>query len=178
MAHARISGTGGYLPKQCVTNDDLAKRVDTSHEWIVERSGICQRHIAAADETTTSMAEAAAQAALNDAGLDASEVDLIIVATCTGEYAFPSVACEIQHRLGAVKAAAFDVSAACAGFVYALVTASQFIQSGAYQHVLVVGAEHISKVLDWADRTTCVLFGDGAGATVLSRSETPGIFTV
>lgn len=175
MLYAKINGTGAYLPEKIVTNHDLEKMIDTSHEWIVGRSGICERHIAADNETPASMAEIAARQALENAGLNASELDLIIVATCSGENIFPSTACDLQHRLGAKKAAAFDVSAACSGFIFALTTANQFIKAGAAENVLVIGSEVMSRVIDWQDRTTCVLFGDGAGAVVLSSSTKPGI---
>jgi 3-oxoacyl-[acyl-carrier-protein] synthase III len=173
--YAKITGSGGYLPEKIVTNHDLEKTVETSHQWIVDRTGIHQRHIAADHETSATMAEQAAREALRNANLSPDALDLIIVATCTPEYTFPSTACQVQHLLGANRAAAFDVSAACAGFIYAMTTANQFIQNGAAKHVLVVGAETLSKITDWTDRTTCVLFGDGAGAVVLSASDKPGI---
>lgn len=173
--YAKITGLGSYLPKKILTNDDLAKIVETSHEWIVERSGIHQRHIASENESVVSMAHLAAQEALQSAKLTPQDLDLIIVATCSAEYVFPSAACLLQEKLGATNAAAFDLGAACAGFVYALTTANQFIVSGGAKHVLVVGSEAMSRTLNWQDRTTCVLFGDGAGAVVLSQAEEPGI---
>ncbi|PIQ43700.1 MAG: 3-oxoacyl-ACP synthase [Gammaproteobacteria bacterium CG11_big_fil_rev_8_21_14_0_20_46_22] len=175
MSYARITATGAYLPEKILTNHDLAALVDTSHEWIVERSGICERRIAASGETVVSMGAIAAGMALKNAGLVAHDIDLILVATCSAEHAFPSAACGIQAILGATKAAAFDISAACAGFVYALSTAAQFIQSGGVKNVLVIGSEVLSRVVDWTDRTSCVLFGDGAGAVVLSAAEKPGV---
>ncbi len=177
MTYTKLVGIGSYLPKKALTNHDLEKMVDTSDEWIVERSGISVRHIAAEDETTVTMAEQAAIKALNPAAINADQLDLIIVATCTPDKLFPSSACLLQQRLGAKKAAAFDMSAACSGFIYALSTADHFIKTGAAQHVLVVGSETLSRVVDWQDRATCVLFGDGAGAVVLSASEEPGILT-
>lgn len=175
MLYAKISGTGAYLPEKILTNHDLEKMVDTSHEWIVDRSGIHQRHIAGDRETAASMAHIAATQALDNANLNASQLDLIIVATCSGENVFPSTACQLQNSLGAKQAAAFDVSAACSGFIFALTTANQYIKAGMYENVLVVGSEIMSRVVDWQDRTTCVLFGDGAGAVVLTPSTAPGI---
>ncbi|WP_067840565.1 beta-ketoacyl-ACP synthase III [Amphibacillus sediminis] len=163
-----IIGVGHYVPKRILTNFDLEKIVDTSDEWIRTRTGIEERHIAADDEDTSDMAYQAAISALEDAELSASELDLILVATITPDHPFPSVACQLQAKLGATKAAAMDISAACAGFMYGMVTAKQFIDSGVYRHVLVIGAEKLSKITDWEDRNTCVLFGDGAGAAVLS----------
>jgi len=175
MKFSRIAGTGGYLPEKILTNHDLEKFVDTSHDWIVERTGIHQRHIAADDETTATMAKEAAQVALKNAGIEADQLDLIIVATCTPVNMFPSTASELQHLLGASKAGAFDIAAACTGFVYGLSIADQFIRSGQCKHVLVVGSEVLSRALDWKERTTCVLFGDGASAAVLSASDEAGI---
>ncbi|MDD4601280.1 3-oxoacyl-[acyl-carrier-protein] synthase 3 protein 1 [bioreactor metagenome] len=163
-----IIGLGCYVPEKVLTNFDLEKMVDTSNDWIVERTGIKQRHIAGDDVATSDLAVKAAEQALADAGISADELDLIIVGTATPDMYFPSVACIIQNKLKATKAAAFDLSAGCSGFVYGLVTGSQFIISGLYKKVLVVGAETLSKILDWTDRNTCVLFGDGAGAAVLS----------
>jgi 3-oxoacyl-[acyl-carrier-protein] synthase-3 len=165
---AGITGLGLYLPERILTNEELAKTVDTNDEWIRSRTGIAERRIAAPDQFTADLAENAARAALADAGVLASQVQLIIVATCTEDYQFPSTASLIQNRLGA-SCGAFDLSAACSGFVYALVTASQFIAAGAYDTVLVVAAETMSRIVDWNDRATCVLFGDGAGAAVVQR---------
>ncbi len=175
MAFGRFSqvlGTGSYLPKRIVTNQELAERLETSHEWIVERTGIEQRHLAADDETTADLAEQAARHALEAANL--KTVDLIIVATTTPDHLFPSVATQLQARLG-LTGAAFDVQAVCSGFIYALTIADQFIRTGMSQRALVVGAETFSRLLDWNDRGTCVLFGDGAGAVVLAASSAPGI---
>ena len=173
--YSRIIGTGSYLPKKIVTNKDLEKFVDTNDEWIVSRSGIKQRHIAEDDEVTSDLAEKAAQAAIGQAGLNNSEIDLIIVATTTPDMVFPSTACIVQSKLSIPSCPAFDVQAVCSGFVYALNIADLFIKSGQAKNVLIVGAEIYSRILDWKDRTTCVLFGDGAGAVVLSGSDTPGI---
>lgn len=170
-----IAGTGAYLPKKILTNTDLEKIVDTSDEWIQSRSGIQQRYIANDNETTSSMAMQAAQQALDTANVSPLDIDLIIVATATPDRIFPSTACNVQHLLQCKNAAAFDLSAACSGFVYALSVADQYIRSGKYQHILVIGSEVLSKVVDWQDRSTCVLFGDGAGAVVLSASEEAGI---
>ncbi len=168
---ASIIGTGSYLPQKVLTNADLAKMVDTSDEWITTRTGIKERRIAAPDETTSSMATIAAQNALQDAGVPADKIQLIIVATFTGDLIMPATACLVQRNLGAHNAAAFDISAACTGFIYALSVAKQFILSGAYDYILVVAAEKLSSVTDWADRNTCVLFGDGAGAAVVSSEK-------
>ena len=165
--NAGILGIGRYVPEKIVTNQDLEKMVDTSDEWIRTRTGIEARRIADDSMNTSDMAYEAAVKALENAGVSAEEIDLILVATVTPDQSFPSVACMIQDRLGATKAAAMDVSAACAGFMYGMITASQFIQTGAYQHVLVVGVEKLSKITNWEDRNTAVLFGDGAGATVM-----------
>ena len=165
----RIIGTGSCLPEQIVTNDDLAKIMDTSDEWIASRTGIRKRHLAK-EETTASMASEAARRALKDAGIKADEVDMIIVGTITGDYITPSAACQVQDKLGAVNAVAFDINAACAGFMYALHTAYAYLQTGIYRTALVLGAETLSKIMDWTDRSTCVLFGDGAGAAVDRKS--------
>ena len=162
-----IIGTGSYLPERVLTNAELAKTVDTSDEWIVSRTGIRERRIAAKDEHTSDMAAKAAQNALQDAGITAEEIDLILVATVTPDMFFPSTACFVQAKIGATNAACFDVSAACAGFLYALEIAQQFITSRTYDTILVIGAEKLSCILDWTDRNTCVLFGDGAGAAIL-----------
>ena len=176
----RITGTGSYLPPRRVTNQelvaDLASRgIESSHEWIVERTGIKARHFAAPEVCSSDLALQAARPALAAAGLDASQIDLIVVATSTPDMVFPSTACLLQHKLGAEGGAAFDVQAVCSGFVYALSVADAMIQTGAANKALVVGAEVFSRILDFNDRTTCVLFGDGAGAVVLEASETPGI---
>ena len=176
MKYARIAGTGSYLPSKVLHNSDIEKMVDTTDQWIRERTGIERRHIAAEDETTCDLAEAAARKAIEAAGVDQNDIDLIIVATTTADCVFPSVACLLQHRLQINNATpAFDVQAVCAGFVYALGVADSFIRAGTASTVLVVGAETFSRILNWQDRNTCVLFGDGAGAVVLQSSETPGI---
>ena len=171
----RIIGTGSYLPATVLTNADLAARVDTSDEWIVARTGICQRHIAAEGEFTSDLGTAAARRALASAGITADAVDLIIVATATPDQTFPACATVIQHKLGMVHGVAFDVAAVCSGFIYALAVADAMLVSGAHRTALVIGAETFSRILDWDDRATCVLFGDGAGAVVL-RAE-PGTGT-
>jgi 3-oxoacyl-[acyl-carrier-protein] synthase-3 len=173
VSRSVISGTGSYLPPQVMTNDDLAKVVDTSHDWIFQRSGIVQRHISK-DETTSQMAAKAAERAIAAAGLKADDIDCVIVATTTPDQTFPSVAVMVQAALGLRAGIAFDVQAVCSGFVYALTVADNFIKAGQVKHVLVIGAERMSQILDWDDRTTCVLFGDGAGAVVLSASEGKG----
>jgi 3-oxoacyl-[acyl-carrier-protein] synthase-3 len=180
MPYAKIIGSGGYLPPRIVSNDALAaelatRQIETSDTWIVERTGIRQRHLAEPGVTTSQLATLAAQAALADAGVQAAELDLIIVATSTPDFVFPSTACLVQDRLGASGGAAFDVQAVCSGFVYALATADAFIQAGRARTALVIGAEVFSSILDWSDRKTCVLFGDGAGAVVLRASDEPGI---
>jgi len=171
--YAAIRGWGMYAPERVMTNDEMATFVDTSDEWIRSRTGIAQRHILADDETTSSLATHAARQALAQADLPADQLDLIIVATCTPDYLLPSTACLVQEALGAKNAAAFDLGAVCSGFMYALVTGSQFVQTGNYRNVLVVGAESLSRFLNFKDRTTCVLFGDGAGAVVLQANESP-----
>jgi 3-oxoacyl-[acyl-carrier-protein] synthase-3 len=176
-SYSRIVGTGAYLPAKIVTNQDLERMVDTSDEWIYARTGIRQRHIAADDEQTSDLALAASRSALATAGIDAADLDLIVVATTTPDMVFPSTACILQAKLEARNCPAFDMQAVCSGFVYGLATADQFIRSGQYRNALVVGAEIYSRILDWTDRATCVLFGDGAGAVVLQRSETPGIIS-
>src|SRR6185295_5975160 len=173
--HSRIAGTGGYLPAQIVTNADLAQRIDTDDEWVRTRTGIRQRHIAASSEQTSDLALIAAQRALAAAKLAADDVDLIIVATTTPDMVFPSTACILQHKLGTKNGPAFDVQAVCSGFVYALSIADRMVASGGAQNALVVGAEIYSRILDWDDRGTCVLFGDGAVAVVLVLSERPRI---
>jgi len=174
---ARIAGTGSYLPAKVVTNDDLSKIVDTSDEWIADRTGIRQRHIVAEGETTSDLGYNAAVRALEAAGVDAKELDLIVVGTTTPDLIFPSTACLIQHRLGADGCPAFDVNAACSGFVYALTVADKFIRSGAAKTALVIGSETLTRMVDWSDRTTCVLFGDGAGAVVLKADTETGILS-
>ncbi|MDE2308282.1 MAG: ketoacyl-ACP synthase III [Xanthomonadaceae bacterium] len=174
--YARIIATGSALPERVATNADLEKIVDTSDEWIQSRTGICQRHIAADGETTGDLAFKAARNALEAAGVKASELDLIILGTTTPDIIFPSTACLVQHRLGADGCAAFDVNAACSGFVYALGIADKFIRSGQSKKVLVIGAETLTRMVDWTERETCVLFGDGAGAVVLEASSEPGIY--
>ena len=175
--HSRIAGTGRYLPATILTNDQIALRVATSDEWIRARTGIRQRHIAAAGEQTSDLALAASRAALAAAGIVPADVDLIIVATTTPDMIFPSTACILQEKLGARGGPAFDVQAVCSGFVYALAIADRMIASGMAKNALIVGAEIYSRILDWSDRGTCVLFGDGAGAVVLVPSERPGILT-
>ncbi|HEY8382495.1 MAG TPA: beta-ketoacyl-ACP synthase III [Microvirga sp.] len=169
-----VRGVGSYLPERVVTNQDLEAKVETSHEWIVQRTGIERRHIAADHETTSWLGIRAAQAALKDAGLDAQDIDLIVVATSTPDYTFPSTATIVQEGLGIHHGAAFDVQAVCTGFVYAVSVADKFIASGSHKRALVIGAETFSRILDWEDRTTCVLFGDGAGAIVLEAQEGEG----
>jgi 3-oxoacyl-[acyl-carrier-protein] synthase-3 len=174
--YSRLAGVGSYLPGKPVSNDDLVARgIDTSDAWIVSRTGIRTRHLAAPGETSSQMAEKAARQALAMAGLAAQELDLILVATSTPDYIFPSTACLLQGALGNKGAAAFDVQAVCSGFVYALTVADKFIRSGSHKKALVVGAETFSRILDWQDRGTCVLFGDGAGAVVLEAAPAPGI---
>ncbi|WP_460821037.1 beta-ketoacyl-ACP synthase III [Lysobacter olei] len=174
---SRIAGTGSYLPEKVLTNDDLAKLVDTSDEWIAARTGIRERHIAAEGETTSDLAYQAALRALEAAGVDAKDLDLIVLGTTTPDVIFPSTACLVQARLGAAGCPAFDVNAACSGFVYALTVADKFIRSGAAKTALVIGAETLTRMLDWSDRGTCVLFGDGAGAVVLKADEETGILS-
>lgn len=167
MVRGRIAGIGSYLPERVLTNADLEQMVDTDDEWIVTRTGIRERRIAGKDEATSDLAYSAARDALQSAGISPEDLDLIIVATTTPDFPFPSTASLLQGKLGARRAAAFDLQAVCTGFVYALATADQYIRSGMYRKILVVGAEVLSRVVDWKDRTTCVLFGDGAGAVVL-----------
>lgn len=174
--YSRIIGTGSYLPSKTLTNLDLEKMVETSHDWIVSRSGIIERHIAADDEMTSDLALHASRRAIEAAGISADEIDLVIVATTSPDKMFPSTACILQDKLGIRnRSAAFDMQAVCGGFVYALNTADLYIRGGQAKTVLVVGAEVLSRMLDWSDRTTCVLFGDGAGAVILQASATPGI---
>ena len=168
---ARIIGTGSAVPEQIVTNEDLSKIVETSDEWISSRSGIKERRVAK-EETTTSLAILAGKRALENAGVTAEEIEVIIVATCTPDYFFPNTACQVQEAIGAKHAVAFDLSAACSGFLFALSTVQAYIKGGIYQKALIIGAETMSKMIDWSDRSTCVLFGDGAGAAVVSAEET------
>lgn len=173
--YSKISGTGSYLPVKVLSNKELESRVETSDEWIFSRSGIRQRHIAAEGECASDLALNASKPALAAAGITADQLDLIIVATTTPDMVFPSTACILQAKLGAKNCPAFDVQAVCSGFVYALATADNFMRSGQYKNILVVGAEVYSRIIDWEDRGTCVLFGDGAGAVVLQHSDRPGI---
>ncbi|MBI5144267.1 MAG: ketoacyl-ACP synthase III [Candidatus Omnitrophica bacterium] len=173
-----IIGLGAYLPEKVLTNKDLEKMVDTTDEWITTRTGIKERRIARKDEATSDMASEASKRALKDAGLKAEDIDLIIVATITPDMFFPATACLVQEKIGAKSVPAFDISVACSGFIYGLAIANQFIGSGTYRHALVIGAEKLSSITDWSDRTTCVLFGDGAGAAVLGPVEKGGILSV
>ena len=177
MTYSRIAGTGGYLPEKVVTNKDLEKTIDTSDEWIRERTGICRRHIAAEGETCSDMGIAAAEKAIEMAGIEVADVDLIIVGTTTPDKVFPSTACIIQRRLGIKGPPAFDVQAACSGFIYALDLADRLIRTGGATTALVIGSEALSRVVNWEDRGTAVLFGDGAGAVVLTASEEQGIIS-
>jgi len=177
MTRSRITGTGGYLPAKVLTNKDLESLVETSDDWIVSRTGIRERHIAADNEFTSDLALHASRKALDMAGRSTADVDLIVLATSTPDMVFPSSARLLQAKLGVKKGAAFDVQAVCSGFVYALSTADLYVRSGQYRCALVIGAEVFSRILDWKDRGTCVLFGDGAGAVVLESSDTPGILS-
>ncbi|MFT4046215.1 MAG: beta-ketoacyl-ACP synthase III [Solimonas sp.] len=177
MAYSRIVGTGSYLPAQALSNRELEGRIDTSDEWIFSRTGIRSRHVAAPDEKTSDLALHAARRAMEAAGVEAKDLDLIVIATTTPDMMFPSTAALLQHKLGVKGCAAFDVQAVCTGFVYALAVADKFVAGGQSKCALVVGAEVFSRLLDWSDRRTCVLFGDGAGAVVLKPSETPGILS-
>ncbi|MFZ1990923.1 MAG: beta-ketoacyl-ACP synthase III [Alphaproteobacteria bacterium] len=174
MKRSVILGCGSYVPERVMTNADLAKIVDTSDEWITERTGIKERHIAAAGEKTSDLALKAAEAALKDAGISAQEIDLIVLATATPDLTFPSTATTVQALLGLTHGAAFDLQAVCSGFIYALATADNFLKAGQFRTALVIGAETFSRILDWQDRATCVLFGDGAGAVVLRTEEGRG----
>jgi 3-oxoacyl-[acyl-carrier-protein] synthase-3 len=175
MIYSRIAGTGSYLPPRVMTNSEFAARLDTSDAWIRERTGIVQRHIADDSQASSDLALEASRRALQAAGVRADQLGLIVVATSTPDYIFPSTACLLQAKLGAKGCAAFDVQAVCSGFVYALATADSFVKNSLYKNVLVVGAEVFSRILDWNDRGTCVLFGDGAGAVVLTAASKPGI---
>lgn len=176
MINAVIAGTGSYSPERQITNSDLEKSLDTDDEWIVSRTGISSRSVALEHETTSFMASRAAEDALASSGLDAEEIDLILVATCTPDHFFPSVACHVQHALKIKRPIpAFDIGAACSGFVYAMDIARQYIGTGAAKNVMIIGSESMSRAVDWTDRSTCILFGDGAGAVVLSASEREGI---
>ena len=174
---SRLAGTGSALPARILTNADLEKFVDTSDEWIASRTGIRQRHVVAEGETTADLAERAARAAMEAAGVQASELDMIVLGTTTPDLIFPSTACLVQHRLGANGCGAFDVNAACSGFLYALSIADAFIRAGIHRTILVVGAETLTRMIDWDDRGTCVLFGDGAGAVVLKADAEAGILS-
>lgn len=175
--YSRITGTGGYLPDKVLTNADLEKMVDTTDAWIVERSGIRERHIAATGQTTCDLAEFAARRAIEAAGIAVEDIDLIIMATTTPDRIFPSTSCMLQQRLKIHGCPAFDIQAVCTGFIYALSIADKFIRTGSARRALVVGAETLSRITDWSDRGTCILFGDGAGAVVLEASEEPGILS-
>jgi 3-oxoacyl-[acyl-carrier-protein] synthase-3 len=177
MTYSRIAGTGSYLPEKVLTNHDLEKTMDTSDAWIQERTGIKRRHIAAEDEATSDLALAAANQALEMAGIGAEDVNLIIIATTTPDKVFPGTACIVQRRLGIRGCGAFDIQAACSGFVYGLDLADRYIRTGAAKNVLVIGAETLSRLTNWEDRTTAVLFGDGAGAVVLQEADEPGIIS-
>lgn len=175
MSYTRISGTGSYLPEKVLTNRDLERMVDTSDEWIVSRTGIRSRHVAAEGELASDLAEKAARRALQSAGVGAGDIDMIIVATTTPDVVFPSTACILQSKLGVAGCPAFDLQAVCSGFVYALATADLYIRAAQARRILLVGSEVYSRILDWTDRSTCVLFGDGAGAVVLEAAAEPGI---
>lgn len=171
--YARVIGWGKYLPERVLTNQELERTLDTSDSWIRKRTGIKERRIAGPDETASTMATRASRGALEVAGVEPDSLHLIVVATCTADYIFPACASLVQNSLGAKKAAAFDINSACSGFIYALATASQFVAAGTYRNILVVGTDVYSRILDWEDRNTCVLFGDGAGAVVVQASDSP-----
>lgn len=178
MKYAKIIGTGSYLPEKILTNFDLEKMVDTTNEWIIERTGIRERHIASVDENAVTMAEKAARKALDAANLTPAQIEMIIVASTTPQMVFPSTACLLQERFGIAGCPAFDLNAtACAGFMFGLSIADQYIRTGAIKNALIIGSEVMSRVVDWSDRATCVLFGDGAGAVVLGASDEPGILS-
>jgi 3-oxoacyl-[acyl-carrier-protein] synthase-3 len=175
--YSRIIGTGGYLPEKILTNHDLESMVDTSDEWIRTRTGIMQRHIAAENQMASDLALEASRRAIEASGIQVRDIDLVVVATTTPDMIFPSTACILQHKLGLSDGPAFDVQAVCSGFIYALATADMFVSSGKCRNALVVGTEVYSRIMDWTDRSTCVLFGDGSGAVVLTRDERPGILS-
>ncbi len=177
MTYSKITGTGRYLPERVLSNFDLEKMVDTSDEWIRTRTGVERRHLCAEDETTSDMCIEAAKVAIEDAGIDVSDIDLVVVGTTTPDLIFPNIATLIQHRLGIPACTAFSIEAACTGFIYALTTADKFIKAGETKCALVIGAECITKLVDWNDRNTCVLFGDGAGAVIVKPSDEPGIIS-
>lgn len=177
MKYSRIAGTGSYLPPRVMTNAELETMVDTSDEWIVTRTGIRQRHIAADTEFTSDLAYEAAKNAIQSAGIEPHEIDMIIVATTTPDRVFPSTACLVQDKLGIKNCPAFDVQAVCSGFIYAMATADSFIKSGAASQILVIGAETMSRITDWTDRTNCILWGDGGGAVILKAGDEPGILS-
>jgi len=177
MKYSRIAGTGSYLPKRILTNAELETMVDTTDEWIVTRTGIHERHIAADNELTSDLAYEAGRLAIEAAGIAPQDVDMIIVATTTPDRVFPSTACLVQHKLGIANCPAFDVQAVCSGFVYALSVADSFIKSGSARQILVIGAETMSRITDWTDRSNCILWGDGAGAVLLQASEAPGLLS-
>ncbi len=177
VKYSRIKGTGSYLPEKVLSNTDLEKMIDTTDQWIRDRTGIERRHIVGEDETTCDLAEMASRRAIEAAGINIEDIDLVIIATTTPDRIFPSTACLLQERLGIQKGAAFDVQAVCTGFVYALDIADKFIRTKSARTALVVGADALSRILDWSDRTTCVLFGDGAGAVVLSGSDESGVLS-
>jgi 3-oxoacyl-[acyl-carrier-protein] synthase-3 len=177
MQNVKIIGTGSYIPKKVLTNEDLEKMVDTNHKWIITRTGIAERHIAEDNKATSDVASKAALKALKDANIKPEEIDLLIVATNSPDMAFPATACLVQKNIKAINAATFDLQAGCTGSVYALVTAWQYIATGFYDNALIIGAETLSKLVDWTDRNTCVLFGDGAGAAVLEANKEKGILS-
>jgi 3-oxoacyl-[acyl-carrier-protein] synthase-3 len=177
MIYSRIAGTGSYLPQRILTNTELEKMVDTTDEWIVTRTGIRERHIIADDEFTSDMAVASARKALEASGVETSQIDLIIVATTTPDHTFPSTACIVQDKLGIHNCPAFDIQAVCSGFVYAVATADKFIKSGSAKCALVIGADCMSRITDWTDRSNCILWGDGAGAVVMTASDVPGVLS-
>jgi len=177
MTYSRIAGTGRYLPERILTNADLEKLVDTSDEWIRTRTGVERRHVCAEDQTTSNMCIAAARIAMDDAGVAPEDIDMVITGTTTPDLVFPNVSTIVQHQLGIPACTAFSLEAACAGFIYALTTADKFIKAGEAKCALVMGAECITKLVDWSDRNTCVLFGDGAGAAILKPSDEPGIIS-
>ncbi len=177
MSYSRVIGTGSYLPAKILTNADLEKMVDTSNEWIVERTGIRERHIVGPNETTCDLAEQAARRALQSAGIEKDSIDLVVVATTTPDRVFPSTACLLQDRLDIHGCAAFDVQAVCTGFIYAMDIVDKFIRLGSAKRALVVGAETMSRIIDWSDRGTCVLFGDGAGAVIMEAADKPGVIS-